>query len=65
MRFDEACGLAIKVISGMTAAGAGVTADVAFKEWTAGVIPGAHILPSGVLGVGKAQEAGCTYCFAG
>ena len=60
-----ACGLAIKVISGMTAAGAGVTADVALKEWTAGVIPGAYILPSGVLGVAKAQEAGCTYCFAG
>ena len=60
-----ACGLAIKVISGMTAAGAGVTADVALKEWTAGVIPGAHILPSGVLGVAMAQEAGCIYCYAG
>ena len=60
-----ACGLAIKVISGMTAAAAGVTADVALKEWTAGVIPGAHIAPSGVLAVAKAQEVGCTYCFAG
>lgn len=59
------CGLAIKVISEMTAAGAGVKPDVALAEWKAGVIPGAFILPSGVLGVAKAQEAGCTYCFAG
>lgn len=59
------CGLALTVISGMTAASAGVTAEVALKEWTAGVIPGAHILPSGVLGVARAQEAGCGYCFAG
>lgn len=60
-----ACGLAIKVISGMTAAGAGVTPDVALREWTSGVIPGAYVLPSGVLGVAMAQEAGCTYCYAG
>ena len=60
-----ACGLAIQVISGMTAAGAGVKPDVAQKEWLAGVVPGAFVLPSGVLGVAKAQEAGCTYCFAG
>ncbi len=60
-----ACGMAIKVLSGMAAAGAGVKADVALADWTAGVIPGVHVLPSGVLGVAKAQEAGCTYCFAG
>lgn len=60
-----ACGLAIQVISGMTASMAGVTPDVALKEWMAGVLPGAFVLPSGVLGVAKAQEAGCTYCFAG
>ncbi len=59
------CGLAIKVISEMTAAGAGVKPAVALADWTAGVIPGAFVLPSGVLGVAKAQEAGCTYCFAG
>ena len=59
------CGAAIKVLSGMTAAGAGVTPEVALAEWTAGVIPGAHILPSGVLAIAKAQEAGCTYCYAG
>ena len=59
------CGLAIKVLSGMAAADAGMKPDAALAEWMAGVIPGVHILPSGVLGVAKAQEAGCTYCFAG
>lgn len=60
-----ACGMAIKVLSGMAAAGAGVKPDVALADWNAGVIPGVFVLPSGVLGVARAQEAGCTYCFAG
>jgi len=59
------CHFAITVLSGMAAKGAGVTPEVALKEWEAGVIPGAMLLPSGVLGVGRAQEHGCTYCFAG
>ena len=59
------CGAAIKVLSGLTAAGAGVTPEVALAEWSAAVIPGVHIVPSGVLAIAKAQEAGCTYCFAG
>ena len=59
------CGLALKVFSGMAATGAGVKPDTAFAEWQAGIIPGAYILPSGVLGVTKAQEVGCTYVFAG
>ncbi len=59
------CGLAMKVLSGMAGAGAGVKADVAHAEWSAGLLPGVYVLPSGVLGVAKAQEVGCTYCFAG
>jgi hypothetical protein len=59
------CHFAITVLSGMAAKGAGVTPEVALKEWEAGVIPGAMIVPSGVLAVGRAQEHGCTYCFAG
>ncbi len=59
------CGTALRVLSGATAAGAGVTREVALAEWTAGVIPGAHIVPSGVLAIAKAQQAGCTYCYAG
>jgi intracellular sulfur oxidation DsrE/DsrF family protein len=59
------CGFALKALSGMAAEGAGMKADAAHAEWIAGVIPGAFVLPSGVLGVAKAQEAGCTYCYAG
>jgi hypothetical protein len=60
-----ACNLALTVISGMTAANAGVTADVAKKEWTAGLLPGAYLAASGVYAVNRAQGAGCTYCFGG
>ena len=35
------------------------------RYWRAALLPGVFELPSGVLGVAKAQEAGCTYCFAG
>lgn len=59
------CHFAITVLSGMAAKGAGMTPDAALKEWEAGVIPGAMLVPSGVLAVGRAQEHGCTYCFAG
>jgi intracellular sulfur oxidation DsrE/DsrF family protein len=59
------CGLALRVMSSIAASAAGVTPEAAFDEWTNGVLPGAHIVPSGVLAVGRAQESGCTYCFAG
>lgn len=39
--------------------------DVIKKEWVEGVIPGIQIVPSGVLAVNRAQEHGCSYCFAG
>jgi hypothetical protein len=60
-----ACGVALKVISGRLAGNAGVSADAALKEWTAAVIPGIAILPSGVWAVNRAQEKGCTYCSGG
>ena len=59
------CNVALTVLSGMAAAGTGVKAEDAYAEWKAGVIPGAHIVPSGVLAVGRSQEYGCSYCFAG
>jgi hypothetical protein len=40
-------------------------ADAIKKEWVAGVLPGIQIVPSGVLAVNRAQEHGCTYCWAG
>ncbi len=35
------------------------------KDWVAGLLPGIQIVPSGVLAVNRAQEHGCSYCFAG
>jgi len=57
-----ACNVALHFMSSQFAAAGGVTADVALKEWTAGIIPGIPIIPSGTWGVNRAQEAGCTYC---
>ncbi len=60
-----ACNLALTVVSGMQAPKAGVTADQAKKEWTAGLIPGVALAASGVYAVHRAQAAGCTYCYGG
>ena len=60
-----ACNVALTVLSGMFAANASVTADQAKQEWTAGLLPGVTLLPSGVWGVNRAQEKGCTYVAGG
>ena len=60
-----ACNVALHVLSEMFAPNAGVTKDVAAKEWLAGVIPGIMVIPSGTWGVNHAQEAKCTYCTGG
>jgi intracellular sulfur oxidation DsrE/DsrF family protein len=35
------------------------------KDWLSGLLPDIQIVPSGVWAVGRAQEHGCAYCFAG
>jgi hypothetical protein len=60
-----ACGVALRGQSRRLAANAGVTPEEAMKEWTANLIPGITVLPSGTWGVNRAQEAGCTYCAGG
>jgi intracellular sulfur oxidation DsrE/DsrF family protein len=59
------CNMALTILSGLMAPNAGVTADVAKKEWTAALIPGMALVPAGVIAVNRAQEKGCAYCFAG
>jgi hypothetical protein len=59
------CNVALQAYSKMLAANAGVSADEAAKEWSANVISGLTIIPSGTWGVNRAQEAGCTYCAGG
>ena len=59
------CNMALGVLSGMTSQNAGVTPEVAKREWVAGLIPGMTLVPAGVLAVNRAQEKGCSYCYAG
>src|ERR1700730_2784436 len=59
------CGVALRGQSRRLAANAGVTPEEALKEWTANLLPGVTVLPSGTWGVNRAQEAGCTYCAGG
>jgi hypothetical protein len=35
------------------------------KDWESGVLPGIQPVPSGVWALGRAQENGCSYIFAG
>ncbi|HEY3849011.1 MAG TPA: hypothetical protein VGL95_18055 [Acetobacteraceae bacterium] len=60
-----ACKMALHGLSKKLASNAGVSVDDAVKEWTANVVPGIIIIPSGTWGVNRAQEAGCTYCSGG
>jgi hypothetical protein len=59
------CVIALRGQSRRLAANAGVSPEEAFKEWSANLIPGATLIPSGTWGVNRAQEAGCTYCAGG
>ncbi len=59
------CNAAMTVFSAVVAEQTKVNAADVLKEWTAGLLPGIQIVPSGVWAVGRAQEHGCAYCFAG
>lgn len=56
------CNMAITVYSAVAAQKMNLDAAAVKQEWTAGVLPGIQIVPSGVWAVGRAQEHGCAYC---
>ena len=60
-----ACAIALNMLSGKLAGNAGVSTEEAAKEWTANVIAGITVIPSGTWGLNRAQEHGCTYCAGG
>ncbi len=60
-----ACDVALTIYSSGAAKKMGLAPDAVKKEWIAGLLPGVQVVPSGVLGVARAQELGCAYCFAG
>jgi intracellular sulfur oxidation DsrE/DsrF family protein len=59
------CDMAMTVYSAALASGMKLDAAEVKKEWTGGLLPGIKVVPSGVWAVGRAQEHGCSYCFAG
>ncbi len=59
------CDIAITVFASAVAEGMKQDAAQVKKDWLSGLLPGIHVVPSGVWAVGRAQEHGCAYCFAG
>jgi intracellular sulfur oxidation DsrE/DsrF family protein len=59
------CDRALTVNSRMMAKTKNLDSEQVKKEWIEGLIPGVQIVPSGVWAINRAQENGCTYCFAG
>jgi intracellular sulfur oxidation DsrE/DsrF family protein len=58
------CDVAISVYSAVVAQGMKMDPAEVKKDWLAGLLPGIQVMPSGVWAVGRAQEHGCTYCYA-
>lgn len=59
------CNIALAVNSAATAKKMNLDPTAVKNDWVANLIPGIQIVPSGVMAVGRAQEQGCNYCFAG
>ena len=59
------CEAAMTVYSATVAEGMKLNAADVKKEWLAGLLPGIQSVPSGVWALGRAQEHGCAYIFAG
>ena len=59
------CDIALTVYSKMVGDKMKMDAAEVKKDWVSGILPGIQIVPSGVLAVNRAQEHGCTYCYAG
>jgi intracellular sulfur oxidation DsrE/DsrF family protein len=59
------CNMALTVYSAVAAGALKMDEKTAYNDFKAGVLPGIQIVPSGVWAVGRAQEHGCQYCFAG
>lgn len=59
------CNMAITVFSAAVAEGMKMKAEDVKKDWMSGLLPGIQVVPSGVWAIGRAQEHGCSYCFAG
>ena len=59
------CDVALTVYSAVAGMSSNQDGAAVKNEWLAGMLPSIQPMPSGVWAVGRAQEHGCTYCFAG
>ena len=59
------CDAAMTVYSAATAQKMNMDAATVKKDWLSGLLPGIQPVPSGVWALGRAQEHGCAYIFAG
>lgn len=59
------CDMAIRVYSGFAAKELEADPEEVRQDWLSGVLPGIQVVPSGVWALGRAQENGCAYCYAG
>ncbi|HRI61234.1 MAG TPA: hypothetical protein PK228_15950 [Saprospiraceae bacterium] len=59
------CSMAITVYSTVVSDMMKMPVEEVRKDWMSGMLPGIQPVPSGVWAVGRAQEHGCSYCFAG
>jgi intracellular sulfur oxidation DsrE/DsrF family protein len=60
-----ACDVALTVYSSGAAGKMNLDPAAVKKEWVAGLLPGIMVVPSGVMGVARAQEFEARYIFAG
>jgi hypothetical protein len=59
------CDVALTVFSAVAGGKSNQDGAAVKSEWVAGILPSIQPMPSGVWAVGRAQEHGCSYCFAG
>ena len=59
------CDLATKVFSNAVASEMNLDPTEVYEDWVNGVLPDIQLVPSGVWALGRAQEHGCGYIFAG
>ena len=59
------CDLATQVYSNAVATKMNLDPKAVYEDWVNGVLPDIQLVPSGVWALGRAQEHGCGYIFAG
>jgi intracellular sulfur oxidation DsrE/DsrF family protein len=59
------CNMALSVFSNVFAQNLKLDAGEVYKDFLSGILPEIQLVPSGVWAVNRAQEHGCSYCFAG